>query len=148
MQPFEISDQMIPDISFALDVTENYVYVAAENTGLHIYENPAAVTAIDAQGVPKAYPVEFALSQNSPNPFNPQTSIRLFIPEAARLALEIYNIPGQKIRTLENRFLPAGRYGYQWDGTDDDGSTIGSGVYFCNPEAGEFSQVKKLVLTK
>ncbi|MDI6802306.1 MAG: FlgD immunoglobulin-like domain containing protein [Bacteroidota bacterium] len=77
----------------------------------------------------KEVPDRFALYNNYPNPFNPQTTIRYEIPVGGRVVLEIYNLLGQKVRTLLNEEKPAGRYSSVWDGKNDNGNFISSGVY-------------------
>ncbi len=75
-------------------------------------------------------PSEFSLEQNYPNPFNPSTTIFFKIPQNSKVLLEIFDILGQKIKTLVNEELQAGYYFLQWDGTDDQKSSVPSGVYF------------------
>ena len=88
-------------------------------------------------------PLAFALSQNYPNPFNPVTQIRYSLPEAVYVRLEVRNILGQRVVTLVNERKNAGRYVVSLDG-----STLASGVYFYTIEAGNFRQVRKMVLIK
>ena len=97
--------------------------------------------------LPKAY----TLAQNSPNPFNPSTTISYELPESAgavRVVLVVYNIRGQKIVTLVDELKDAGRYSVNWDGTDAGGRRVSSGVYFYRMRAGEFSTVRKMVILK
>jgi len=98
--------------------------------------------------VQDALPTEFALKQNYPNPFNPTTSIAFDLPAEHDVRLTVYNMLGQKIRTLVNDHRAAGRYAIQWDGKDDSGHMLGSGVYFYNIQAGAFSKTAKMVLLK
>jgi hypothetical protein len=88
-------------------------------------------------------PVSFALSQNYPNPFNPRTIINYEIPIANFVDLSIYNLLGQKVATLLSKKQLAGRYNIEWDGSD-----LASGVYYYVLRAGEFLDVKKMVLLK
>ncbi|RLB13341.1 MAG: hypothetical protein DRG82_15850, partial [Deltaproteobacteria bacterium] len=100
---------------------------------------------------PKAVlPKAFALSQNYPNPFNPSTTIAYDIPEGAdvNVRLNIYNMRGQLIRTLVNEVKSEGSYKVQWDGTDNYGRKVASGVYFYRITAGEFSKTRKMVILK
>lgn len=105
----------------------------------------------DAGGV-AGLPKSFALSQNYPNPFNPQTSIVYDVPASAeggsRIVLSIYNVRGKKVRTLVEDWKKPGTYLVQWDGRNDQGEELSSGVYFSRLEAGEFVQTRKLVLLK
>jgi len=88
------------------------------------------------------------LAQNCPNPFNPWTALRYDLPEAGRVRLSLYNVSGQLIRTLVDGERPAGSYSVVWDGTDDAGRNVASGVYLCRMIAGEFGAVRKLVLVR
>jgi hypothetical protein len=93
-------------------------------------------------------PTEFALLQNYPNPFNPETTIKYNLAEGAGVSLRIYNIVGQVVRTLVAENQTAGRYQVRWDGTDDRGSSVSSGIYFYQVAAGQFKDVKRLMLLK
>jgi TolA-binding protein len=75
-------------------------------------------------------PTEYGLSQNFPNPFNPQTEIRYQLPEASRITVKIYNFLGQEVRTLVDGQIAAGYHAVVWDGQDDFGRKVTSGVYF------------------
>ncbi|GAB4372740.1 MAG: hypothetical protein Kow0042_16230 [Calditrichia bacterium] len=93
-------------------------------------------------------PTAFSLEQNYPNPFNPVTTIRYQLSTASLVELTIYNLNGQKVRTLVNERKPAGNYQIQWDGRDDSGRQVASGVYLYRIRAGAFSQTKKMILMK
>ncbi|MGH1366226.1 MAG: T9SS type A sorting domain-containing protein [Calditrichia bacterium] len=90
----------------------------------------------------------FNLEQNYPNPFNPTTSIRFQIPKSVKTTLTIYNVLGQKVKTLVNDKLSAGSYTMRWKGVNDFGNTVGSGVYFYRIEAGDFVKTRKMLLVK
>lgn len=96
----------------------------------------------------QALPMVAALHQNYPNPFNPSTEIRFELPTARDVKLTIYNQVGQSIRTLVDRRMKAGAYALKWDGTDNAGQGVASGVYFYSIEAGDFSQIRKMTLVK
>lgn len=96
-------------------------------------------------------PTQYILKQNYPNPFNPTTTIRYTIAEFhpnLPVKLEIYNLRGQKIRTLVNTKQPAAAYSIPWDGRDDLGIPVASGVYLYRLRAGNFSQVRKMSLIR
>ncbi len=93
-------------------------------------------------------PTDFELSQNHPNPFNPMTTIRFAIPQAENVQLDILNIIGQRVRTLVDEVRPAGTHEVQWDGRDNNGNAVSSGVYLYRIKAGEFTETKKMVLMK
>ncbi|KPJ58770.1 MAG: hypothetical protein AMJ46_13650 [Latescibacteria bacterium DG_63] len=104
----------------------------------------------EALALKVALPKAFALSQNFPNPFNPQTTIAFDIPEGkeVNVRLNVYNMRGQLVRTLVNEFKSEGSYQIQWDGTDNYGRRVSSGVYFYRITTGEFSQTRKMVILK
>ena len=109
--------------------------------------NPAVVAGVlELQSTPR----EFALHQNFPNPFNPDTTIKYDLAESADVTLQIYNVLGQVVRTLvASEAQNAGRYQIRWNGMDDRGVPVSSGVYFYQISAeGKFQQVQKLMLLK
>jgi len=93
-------------------------------------------------------PVSFALHNNYPNPFNPQTSIAYDLPKASKVELAIYNVMGQKIRTLISEKKSAGRYMATWDGQNDFGAQVATGVYFYRIMADDFVKSHKMMLMK
>jgi hypothetical protein len=93
-------------------------------------------------------PTEFGLEQNMPNPFNPSTQISFALPSAAQVNLTVFNVLGQQVRTLVDDYMPAGYQTVTWDGTDNTGVTVASGVYFYRIAAGEFAATKKMLLLK
>jgi hypothetical protein len=93
-------------------------------------------------------PEIFALRQNYPNPFNPVTTIAYDVPEMTSVRVDIYNILGQQVRTLINRSHEPGYYRIQWDGTNDYGEVLPTGMYIYSIQASGFTSVKKLVLMK
>jgi hypothetical protein len=94
-------------------------------------------------------PTEFALLQNFPNPFNPETTIKYNVAKGGNVSLRIYNVVGQVVKTLVAEQQNAGRYTVRWNGTDDRGVSVSSGIYFYQITAGsDFQDVKKLMLLK
>ncbi len=94
-------------------------------------------------------PREFALSQNYPNPFNPTTTINFSLPEAVRVDLRIYDILGREVATLiDNQDIVAGNHRIQWNGKNQGGMNVATGMYFYRIVAGGFVQAKKMVLIK
>jgi hypothetical protein len=93
-------------------------------------------------------PKSFALFQNQPNPFNPETKISYYLPRACQLRLTIYNVLGQRVRTLFDGHQDAGIQTLLWDGRDDDGVQLSSGIYFYRLQANDFHQTKKMTLVK
>ncbi|MEK7670723.1 MAG: FlgD immunoglobulin-like domain containing protein, partial [Bacteroidota bacterium] len=99
-------------------------------------------------------PETFELAQNYPNPFNPSTTIRYALPEAARVNLSIYNVLGQRVAELTNEVQSAGFYNAVWNGHNQAGSQVATGVYFYRIEAtpvggdAPFISFKKMLLVK
>jgi hypothetical protein len=98
-------------------------------------------------------PKEFSLSQNYPNPFNPTTNIKYALPVDSKLTMEIYNVLGQRVRTLISNDLPAGYHVVEWNGTGNAGQQLASGVYFLQMSATgingkKFSEIRKLMMMK
>lgn len=93
-------------------------------------------------------PGEFSLAQNAPNPFNPQTRIDYDIPKATNVRLEIFNVLGQHVTTLVDEFQEPGSKSVIWDGRDNSGYTVSSGIYFYRMDAGEFSLTRKMMMLK
>jgi len=83
-----------------------------------------------------------------PNPFNPETTISYSLQRDCEVTLDIYNVKGQKIRTLVKGVRSAGVHKVVWNGCDDDGRSVGSGVYFCRLQSEGFVSVKKMVMVK
>jgi len=90
----------------------------------------------------------FALKNNYPNPFNPTTTIEFRLPKTQHVTFSIYNIMGQRIKTLADREFAAGTYHIQWNGTNMAGHKVSSGTYFCIVESGNFVKILKLTLMK
>jgi len=93
-------------------------------------------------------PAEFELSQNYPNPFNPGTQIEYALKKTGHVTLYIYNVLGEKVKTLLDQDQPAGFYQINWDGKNDDGKLVSSGIYLYKLEVNGFSEAKKMLLLK
>lgn len=93
-------------------------------------------------------PVTFELNQNYPNPFNNNTTIRYSVPKTSQVQLVIYNILGQKVKTLVDGLQPKGYKTVTWDGTNQSGEKVASGIYFYTLQTDSFSHTKKMVLLK
>jgi hypothetical protein len=93
-------------------------------------------------------PYTYKLYPNFPNPFNPETRIRFDIPESERVKVIIYDILGHHVRTLTNRDYDRGYHVLNWDGRNDAGALVSSGVYVCRIKAGEFIDHNKMTLVR
>ncbi len=124
-------DEVDDIVAFMLTLTDGWVPEAAPGV------SPAPARRFAA-----------ALRQNTPNPFNPTTRISFVLPEASHVHLRIYDVTGREIRTLASGVFAAGEHTAAWDGADNDGTRVASGVYFYRLQAGEFTEVKKMVLLR
>jgi hypothetical protein len=93
-------------------------------------------------------PTKFALHQNYPNPFNATTTIIYELPEVSHVTIEIFNVLGQKVTTLTDGREDAGIHSVEWNGADETGSIVSSGVYFYRISTPGYSAEKKMVLMK
>ena len=126
--------------STTLEITDNQTYDRA--LGFNRLALPAPVAL-------QTRPAVFSLADNYPNPFNPTTTLQYALPQAADVALTVYNVLGQPVRTLVAERQNAGRYTVEWDATNDQGHRLSSGLYFYRLQAGgDFLEVKKMLLLK
>jgi hypothetical protein len=124
--------------------------------GKDVHINSAVLSDPNAIGIPvkglsPILPTDFSLNQNYPNPFNPETTIEFAVGSGSankQVRLVIYNLLGEKTATIINEPLAAGKYTYKWRGTNQNGESVASGVYFYRLTVGEQSQTKKMVLLK
>ncbi len=86
--------------------------------------------------------------QNAPNPFNPVTMIRFDLPQEAEVRLAIYDVTGRLVAALVDEYLEAGELAHLWDGKDESGQAVKSGIYFARLDAGEFTATRKMVLLR
>ncbi len=93
-------------------------------------------------------PVNYMLSRNYPNPFNPVTKFNVSLPQASYLDITVYNLLGQKVSTLVSEERPAGNYTVTWNATTQNGMPVTSGVYFVRMQAGNYINTQKIVLMK
>ncbi len=122
------------------------IYISDQQSGLHIFElNVGPSTGDPNRETP---PGTFALFDNYPNPFNPETRIDYVIGVDSKVRLEVYNMLGQKVRTLRSREQAAGSYNVIWDGSNDAGNQVASGIYFYRLEAGDFVDTKRMLLVR
>ena len=122
---------------------------APENNSCNmlIGANPVVCVAVGIGDVPDA-PEEDVLWPPSPNPFNPSTTIRFDVAKAGHVTLAIYDVRGRRVRSLIDANVPPSRHELRWDGTDDGGRPVASGIYFLRIDLPESSQTQKLVLVK
>lgn len=138
----EVNKGIIKSFINALTVCGTNLF--ADVSGYGVYRRPLSemVTSVKEPGQTKMV-TSFSLEQNYPNPFNPGTVISYAIPSASNVKLIVYNTLGQTVNILENVFKNAGNYSVNFNADD-----LPSGIYFYKLEAGQFSQVKKMMLLK
>jgi len=117
------------------DTQRDYILVS---TGKYSYETTES----------GAGPLTFSLDDNTPNPFNPSTSIRYSLARSAHVRLTIHDVSGALVRTLVNEQQSAGRRSVEWNGMSDNGTPMASGVYFYRLSAGDYVSSKKMILLK
>lgn len=88
------------------------------------------------------------LKHNYPNPFNPETNIAFDLAKSSKVSVEIYNIKGQKVKTLINEFRQPGNYTLTWKGKDDNDKSVASGIYFCRFKTKDYSSTRKMLMLK
>ena len=135
-----------------VEFSDNYISVA---TGVsakahNVADQDGDIFLHDVNAVfsPQHIPIDFSLSQNYPNPFNSVTNIRFSIPDAGNVKLSVYNMLGEKVKTLMDVYRTAGLYNVEWDGTNSAGQDMVSGVYFYKLQMGSNVQVKKMLFMK
>ena len=140
-----ISDvgELVVSGSWAIGATDGMSGVVISDANTLVIDAGAAL-AIDESLIPEV----FALHQNYPNPFNPVTNIQFDIPEESEVRMEIYNLMGQRVATLVNNTLEPGFHAVKWNGTNDFGKQLSSGMYIYRISANNFTSVKKLILMK
>ena len=128
------------DETVKLGRTYYYKLEAVDFTGVGQSFGPVAVRV--------TAPATYSLAQNHPNPFNPETAIEFALPSAGEVTLTIYNLTGQEVVTLVHGRLDAGLHTALWDGRDQNGVELASGVYIYRITAGTFAKARKMVLVK
>ncbi len=131
-----------------MDRTEIQIQIPQGLTNIDVQARGLAqYTSNDDPITPPAeiYPV---LQQNFPNPFNPETKISYSLPKNGPVQIEVYNVKGQLIKTLENSQKATGDHNVNWNGTDTNGKPVPAGMYFYKMKVGKFSSTKKMVLLK
>ncbi len=126
-----------------------FTWVDPRENGMNIYASsvqydPSDVTDPDNPALPDG----FVLSQNYPNPFNPSTEISFTLPTKSDVTLSVYNTLGQRVKTIVDGECPAGDYTVTWDGKDNGGNAVSTGVYFYRLTADGVTESKKMMLLK
>jgi hypothetical protein len=144
--PELVTSHDTPGHGLGVFVAGEHVYVA-DQYSLILLTNPyySVVREID-EG--EMRPSDFILFQNYPNPFNPSTNIEFVLPRTGQVKIEIFNVLGQRVRILVDEYLKPGHKLANWDGRDNSGAEVSSGIYFYRLQAGEFTEAKSMLLLK
>ena len=134
------------DFCFMVDDLDKTGYYWDDTQGVN--SNCVAPLVRDREPLVLGAPQEFSVSRPQPNPFSSVTEFSLGLPEATPVSFTVYNMMGQKVRTLVDREVEAGSYTVRWDATNDRGEPVSTGVYFYKVVAGENTVTQKLMLTR
>ncbi|MBN1997861.1 T9SS type A sorting domain-containing protein [candidate division KSB1 bacterium] len=135
-------NQMYSDKSSELEIEKTYFYRLGllGRDGNMLFSN-----FFDVDIVP---PSEYRLGHNFPNPFNPETRIPFVLKEGGQVKLKVYNLNGQHVRTLINQPMQPGRHAVEWDGRDELGRPLSSGMYIYRIQVNDFTKMKKMQLMR
>jgi len=135
--------------------TEAEIYVWKDHAGVAFCDNylmclmiEPTETAVEAAKNISSVSKSYVLEQNYPNPFNPRTVIRFALPCSELIKLIVYDLTGSEVKTLTHRTFSQGIHAVEWDGTDQQGNVVPTGIYFYKLEAGTYPQVRKLTFIK
>ena len=132
----ERKDILIPMDKYVNPNTVVFSYILVQDT----------LTAVNESLSDLVY--NYSLNQNYPNPFNPSTTIKFVLGNPENTTIKIYNSLGKEITTLINEYIPSGEKEISWNGKDNKGNTVSSGVYFIQMTAGSYRKTIKAVLLK
>jgi len=111
-----------------------------------LYTTNSVITSLESAD--KSVPQEYRLAQNYPNPFNPSTTIAYALKKQSKVTIVVYDLLGRKIAELVHANQNPGTYKVHWNGRDDSGVPVSSGLYLYKIEAGDFTSIKKMILVK
>ena len=146
----KINNQLI-----SLENSGSYSYIDSQIlTGLRYYYKLEDVSIHGVKTIhgpilaELSIPNSFSLEQNYPNPFNPETTVKFQLPKQVHVFIGIYNVLGQEVRTLIDKKISAGYHSIKWDGKNNDGDRVTSGIYYYRIKADTFTSLKKMLLMK
>ncbi len=154
----DLTYEWLVDNELQTEITEEFIYQFSELGVIEIksvvsdeeysLETIWNITVNPTTGLEEIIPVATILYQNHPNPFNPTTNIRFAVTNAGNISINIYNIKGEQIKTLVNAVYPVGEHTVVWNGKDNNGKIVSSGVYFYHMLSKEYSSTRKMILMK
>jgi hypothetical protein len=142
----ELDGSILPggEYDFNLEVMSNDPATPVVTIPLHVVVD----STVTVTGVNDQTPSVYALHPNYPNPFNPTTTVRYDLPAAQDVKIAIYNVRGELVRVLVDRYQAAGRHEAVWDGRNSRGESVASGVYLYRIVAGDYVDTRKMTLLK
>ena len=143
MDNSEYTTGTVSNITATYDASGN----AITATNVNIQVGSDIVTSVKA-AVNISIPKTYSLEQNYPNPFNPTTQIRFNLPQTQKTTLTVYNLLGQKVAIISDGIYQAGAHVVTWNGRNDQGSAVSTGVYFYQLNGQGFTITKKMILLK
>ncbi|MDD4157172.1 MAG: T9SS type A sorting domain-containing protein [Candidatus Cloacimonetes bacterium] len=156
-----VSNYLVEAVNLSIEHTYSYIDQAIqyntkyyywlqsfENDGTIQYFGPIQIETGDIPDTPPAIPLITQLKRAYPNPFNPNTTIHFEIAEEDRVVIEIFNVKGQKIKTLYNQIVNPGHHHILWDGTDSNSRKTSSGIYFYRMISGKYTETHKMLMVK
>ena len=144
----ETADTSYLDEDYEIDVTVYYRLIAYDDGGNASERSVVVDITVLWADLGIAIPDEFAIHQNYPNPFNPVTTLRYDLPEQGHVRITIYDMLGRDVKTLINGYQEPGYRSVIWDATNDYGKPVSAGMYLYQIQAGEYMEVRKMVLVK
>jgi hypothetical protein len=133
----------------SLDLRANTAYTFTPATDVSAFTLVVGTPEGVKTRVDELLPKEFALGNSFPNPFNPETTIPVAVPYASQIRLVVYNILGAEVRTLYDGSIDGGKYWFRWDGRNEHGNAVASGVYFVRlTTAKGLAFIQKMALVK
>jgi len=123
--------------------------VLVDDAGVMGYDSSDGPFAVrSSTGIGDAIPTSSRLYQNSPNPFQSATRIQFDVPEATRVTLKVFDLPGREVKALADSWFPAGSHDVSWDARDAAGHPVAGGIYFIQLQAGSFTDTKRMYLQR
>jgi parallel beta-helix repeat protein len=134
------------DITVEVNTLSDYIWGRTATLSPFVFAVPNPGSGV---GTEPENPAAYALHQNIPNPFNPSTVIRYDVPIGGeRVTLQVYDVRGQLVATLVDAYETAGQKSVEWNGRNQNGRAVATGIYFCRMTAGDFNQTRKMILLK
>ena len=134
--------------SVVIDSSRNRIIADVSHFSTLVLYGETETTGTDEIVSESQIPNEFSLEQNYPNPFNPETKIIYQIPKISRVTIKIYNILGQEVRTLVDKEQTMGKYKVIWDGKNNSGNAVSSGMYIYQLRTKDFINSKRMILLR